>query len=279
MNKDLSIHLQNFPDVSFIESNQELTRDMDMIRDICATILFIRDQRNLRVRLPLNKVTLFNYGNAQKSLLNIKNSPFYQELIKDEVNVKNIEIVEIADQNKEIAQFKLQLNFKKIGAKLGPRMKEISTQAAQGNWQKISDNQIKIEDIILEDDDFEIKLIAQDQLSSAALPSNDCLVKLDINVTKDLEIEGIARDVIRFVQQSRKTANLDVSDHISLKILTTNQQIKEAIQTHEGNIKDQILAKDILIAANENQIDENSSHKFENNPEELDLKIGFSIAK
>ena len=68
MNKHSSVHLQNFPDVSFIEDNQELIADMDFIRDICSTVLFIRDQRNLRVRLPLNKVTIFNYGNKQQSL-------------------------------------------------------------------------------------------------------------------------------------------------------------------------------------------------------------------
>lgn len=276
VNKNLSVHLQNFPDISFIDDNQQLIKDMDLIRDICATILFIRDQRNLRVRLPLNEVTIFGY-NSLPSLDNIKNNFSYQDLIKDEVNVKNIKIVTIAGQNKDVAEFKLQLNFKKIGAKLGQKMKEISFEAAKGNWQKISDTQIKINDIILENDDFEIKLIAKDQLSSAALPSNDCVVLLDINITRELEIEGIARDIIRSIQQNRKEADLDVSNHIEVVLCSSNQEIIEAVKIHEKNIKEQILAEEILLVADENLL-KNYPHQFENKLEEIKLKIAFSTS-
>ncbi len=118
-----SVHLQNFPDISFIDNNEQLVSDMDIIRHICATALFIRDQKNLRVRLPLNKVTIFNYGSNKTSLLNIKTMESYQNLIKDELNVKNVEVIEIENENKDVAELKLQLNFKKIGVKFGAKMK------------------------------------------------------------------------------------------------------------------------------------------------------------
>jgi len=274
MSKNLSVHLQDFPSVDFIEDNTQLVTDMDIIRDICGTALFIRDQRNLRVRLPLNKITIFNYGNKQKSLQNIKNNQSYQDLIKDEINVKNIEVVEIEDKNKDIAEFKLQLNFKKIGAKLGAKMKEISNAAREGNWQKIADNKIKIGDVTLENDDFEIKLIAKDQESSAALPSNDCVIQLDTKLTRELEEEGIARDIIRTIQQNRKEADFNVSDRIKVGFYTQNNNFINAIKSFEQHIKEQTLANEINIADNENSIS-NYPHKFDNNIEEVTVKIGL----
>jgi isoleucyl-tRNA synthetase len=273
-NKNLSVHLQDFPDVSFIQDNDQLVADMDIIRDICGTILFIRDQRNLRVRLPLNEVTIYNYGNKQSSLQNIKNNKSYQDLIKDEVNVKNVQVIEIADQNKDVAQFKLQLNFKKIGAKLGPKMKEISAAANQGNWEKIDDKTIKIGDITLGEGDFEIKLIAKDQESSAALPTNDCVVKLDINVTKELEEEGIARDIIRMIQQNRKEADLDVSDRIKISFFSQNKQFTDVVKLHNSHIKEQTLANEITITNDESSITL-YHHTFDNNIEEVQIKIGL----
>lgn len=273
-NKKLSVHLQDFPDVSFIDDNKQLTTDMDIIRDICATILFIRDQKNLRVRLPLNKVTIYNYGNSQKTLQNIRSNESYQNLIKDEVNIKNIEVVEIADQNSDIAEFKLQINFKKVGAKFGAKMKEISQGAKQGNWERISDNSIKIGDVTLEDDDFEIKLIAKDKESSATLASNDCVIKLDIEITKELEEEGIARDIIRTIQQNRKAADFDVSDHIKVIFYSKNQQLVDVIRSHGQHIKEQTLANNIEVAADENLLSK-YSHNFDNDIEKVNVKMAL----
>ena len=270
-----SVHLQNFPDVSFIKDNDQLISDMDIIRHICATALFIRDQKNLRVRLPLNKVTIFNYGGNKASLLNIRTIESYQNLIKDELNVKNIEVVEIENENKDVAELKLQLNFKKIGVKFGAKMKEISKNANQGNWRKISENSIKIGDVILENDDFEIKLIAKDKNSSAALPTNDCVVQLDINVTKDLEDEGLARDIIRTIQQNRKSADLNVSDHIKVAIFSSNNRISDIIKSYDVNIKEQMLANTIEFIDNVNKIPD-YFHKFENNIDNIEIKISFN---
>jgi isoleucyl-tRNA synthetase len=277
MEKNLSVHLQNFPDTSFIDQNKQLIKDMDLIREICAAILFIRDQRNLRVRLPLNKVTIYNYGNNQESLSNIKKIKSYQDLIKDEVNVKNIEIITIVSEDEELAEFKLELNFKKIGSKLGSRMKEIGSQARLGNWQKITDNKIKISDIFLEGDDFSIKLIAKDKESSAPLPSNDCLVKLDLNITKELKDEGIARDIIRAIQQNRKDADLNVSDYIKILIITDNQEYAEVIDIFKGYIKEQTLSSEIKVSF-EKDLNNNYKFEFNNKIEETTLTIQLNMS-
>ncbi|MFM2200694.1 MAG: isoleucyl-tRNA synthetase, partial [Pseudomonadota bacterium] len=145
--RNISIHLQDFPNVDFIEEDQKLVCQMDLVRNICSQALSIRDHLNLRVRLPLASLTIIG-KNAQQFL-------DFKEIIADEVNVKQINILEDIGQYGEI---KLQINFKKIGSKYGSKIKDITQAMKQGDWQKITDNKILIADVELSDDDFELKL-------------------------------------------------------------------------------------------------------------------------
>lgn len=265
MNKNLSIHLQNFPDVTLFNNETELVANMDMTRQICSAALFIRDQNNLRVRLPLNQLKIIG-NNAAKILQ-------YKDIIAEEVNVKNVIIVqEIGD----LADLKLQINFKKVAGRLAKKIKEITIAAKENKWNKIADNKIEIAGEILVDDEFEIKLITKNQNNLAALPSNDCLVELDINVTKELEDEGLARDIVRAIQQNRKEANLDVSNHIKIAVFCDDSKILEIIKNHQNYIKDQTLTNEIKIGLSDDLV-KNYSHNFQNKIDNCQLKIGISL--
>jgi isoleucyl-tRNA synthetase len=264
MNKK-SIHLQNFPDVSSLPDEKDLTTNMDMVRDICSAALFIRDSQNLRVRLPLNKLTIIG-KNAEKML-------DFKDIIADEVNVKNIEIIcEIGD----LAEIKLQINFKKVGAKLGSKMKQITAAAKENNWEKMPNGKIKIANEILDNDEFEIKLITKNPQNTAALPSNDCLVELDTIITKKLEEEGLARDIVRAIGQNRKDANLDISSHIKITISSNHPEILSAVRNHKNYICQQTLSNEILTSQNLSDIS-NCKHRFENKIETRELSIGFDV--
>ena len=266
INRKISVHLQDFPDVSFLNGEKELVADMDLIRSICSIALSIRDNKNLRVRLPLKTLTVIG-KNAARIL------PF-KEIISDEVNVKSVEIKE---EISELAELKLQINFKKIGAKYGPKIKEITAATKSGEWKKISENEIEICGIKLVDDEFEIKLTTKNQdekkFAIMPLPTNDCLVQLDIEITKDLEDEGIARDIIRAVQQNRKDADLNISDHIKLQISSKNPRILEVAKSFENYIKTQVLADELKC------ISEKISAKFtfENKLDDGDLSVGIDL--
>ena len=268
IDRSISIHLQDFPDVDFIDSESQLINSMDLVRSICSTALAIRDNKNLRVRLPLQSLTII--GKDAKKIL-----PF-SEIIAEEVNVKEIKIVE------EISQFaenKLQINFKKIGAKFGAKIKEITNAIKEGDWQKINDKTIKIAGVELIDDDFELKLTTKniDEKKSAImpLPSNDYLVLLAIEITKELEDEGIARDIVRAIQQNRKDANLEITNHINLEIFSSNPRILEVALSFENYIKNQVLAENIKILAQKNT---NSSAKiFINQLDDGDLETTINV--
>jgi isoleucyl-tRNA synthetase len=214
---------------------------MDLVRSICSTALAIRDNKNLRVRLPLQSLTVIG-----KSANKIKD---FHEIIAEEVNVKEINFIEDISQ---FADLKLQINFKKIGAKFGAKIKEITQATKENNWQKIDDKTIEIAGIKLVDDDFELKLTTKNydekKLVINALPTNDFLVSLNIEITTELEDEGISRDIVRAVQQNRKDANLQITDHIELTIFSDNPRILAVAKNYSDYIKSQVLANNIIIS-------------------------------
>lgn len=266
-----SVHLQDFPDVSFLSDEKDLVANMDLVRSLCSVALSIRDHKNLRVRLPLKSLTLIGKNSAQ--IL-----PF-KEIIAEEINVKSVETKEeIAD----LAELKLQINFKKIGAKYGAKIKEITSAAKSGDWKKISEKEIEIAAgensyVKLVDDEFEIKLTTKNhdekKFAIQALPTNDFLVKIDIEITKELEDEGIARDIIRAIQQNRKDANLDISNKINLQLNSTNPRIIEVAKNFSSYICEQVLAENLECVSEKIS----AKFSFENKLDDGDLVVGISL--
>lgn len=245
-----SVHLQNIPDLSFIKSDNNLIENMDLIRNICSIALFIRDKYKLRVRLPLANLKIIS--KKTKAIAD------FVDIIKDEVNVKNIEF---SNEISKLAEFKLQLNFKKIGAKFGPKMKEISIAAKNNDWQKLDNGNIKIANEILSQDDFEIKLTTKDSEKIFPLPTNDCLIELDLNITEELENEGISRDIVRLIQQDRKEMDFDISDQINIRI-SCSDKLQKIILDNDNHIKNQTLGKKIDFSTLKNN-DNNFEHQIE----------------
>jgi isoleucyl-tRNA synthetase len=281
INRQISVHLQNFPEVAFLDDEKRLVADMDLVRTLCSVVLSIRDNKNLRVRLPLNKLIVI--GKKAARIL-----PF-REIIADEVNVKSIEIKE---EISDLAELKLQLNFKKIGAKFGAKIKEITKAAKCGAWKKIekvtgeeiageeiAGEEIEIAGVKLSADEFEIKLAGNNNYEkkfvTAALPNNDYLLQLDIEITKELEDEGIARDIVRAVQQNRKDANLNISEHIKFKIFSADSRIITVAKAFESYIKEQVLAEMVQFSTSLQELKDSAKFFYQNKLENGDLAIGI----
>jgi isoleucyl-tRNA synthetase len=115
--------------------------------------------------------------------------------------------------------------------------------------------------------EYELLLEPKDKKTSAPLSSNDALVVLDLNLTPELINEGLARDVVRMIQQARKDANLNVADRINLTLETSANII-----AFTDYIKDQTLASELKIGS------ASGSHVFENDLDGSKIKIGLSVA-
>ncbi|MCH9753996.1 MAG: isoleucine--tRNA ligase [Alphaproteobacteria bacterium] len=228
-----SVHLCDFPDVSKLTHNQELVSDIDKIREICTAALNIRNSHNIRIRQPLQELTIVGK--------NLKRLVKYFDLVKDELNIKNITL---SDEVDKYAKYNLKLNFKALSARLSKKMKDIIAASKRGEW-KIVDGQVSVAEEVLEPSEFDLTLESTEGRPSISLNSGDALVMLDTEISYKLELEGLARDFIRLVQQARKTADLHVSDQININI-SSDDKIIEAIKTFEDYVKEQTLSNEIL---------------------------------
>ncbi len=229
--KNISVHLQYFPDYQNITDNLTLTENMDLVRDICSSALFIRNENNLRVRLPLANLKVI----VQKDISN------FQDIIKDELNVKNIEF---SDNLKEFADFKLNINFQILGKRLPHKMKDIIASANAGMWEQ-KNNAILICGEELMPEECSVALvpkISEDNLFAQTLASNNGLIILDGKTTDALIQEGYARDAIRMIQSLRKDAKFNISDRIEIAILSESQDLLAAIENFKNMIEEQTLS-------------------------------------
>ena len=226
-----SVHLELFPDLSHIGDSKDLMDHMDIVRDICSTALFIRNKQNVRVRQPLQSIEVITKNSSGLS--------DFIELIKDEINVKE---VSFTNEVGEYASFKLSLNFPILGKRLPTKMKEIIAANKKGEWKLDSENKVEVSGEKLQDGEYNLDLVEKNPSDGMSnLPNNAGLINLNLDISEKLHLEGIARDIVRIVQQARKDAGLDISDLIALEI-DTNGITKDALVEFKSYIEEQTLS-------------------------------------
>lgn len=208
---------------------------MDRVRDICNAALSIRNTENIRVRQPLATLTIYRANLSG-------HRDYFASLIADETNVKEILF---KDDLEEVASLKLKINFPVAGKRLGGKMKDVGAAAKSGNWEKKPDG-IVVGGEKMEEGEYELLLESRIAKGTQPLSSNDALVVLDLNITPELAAEGLTRDIVRMVQESRKAANLDISDRIALTI-TAPAEINAAIEPNVGYLCEQVLATSLTL--------------------------------
>ncbi|MFV1010994.1 isoleucine--tRNA ligase [Wolbachia endosymbiont of Nasonia vitripennis] len=232
--KETSVHLADFPQLD--RYNSELIAKMDLVREICNAALSIRNMFNIRIRQPLGSMTIYH-----KSSCNFLEDE-YQEMVRDEVNVKALEIV---SELKEVASLELKLNFPVLGRKVPDKIKKLVQYVKEGKWKQVENEQIflgdETESYTMEKGEYELLLKANSEYS-AVFDNNKGVVILNTELNNELILEGLARDIVRLIQETRKQADFHISDRIRVTIKTEDEKIKEAINTWVEYIKDQTLA-------------------------------------
>ncbi len=256
-----SVHLCDFPNVSMISDEAQLLKDMDYVRHVCTAALAVRDNENIRIRQPLYALSIYSKPEAG---LNIAD---FSDLIRDELNVKNVVFSTELDN---VATLKLQINFPVAGKRLGKEMKTVAGAAKQGNWKE-ENGVVSAGDMALEEGEYSIQLEPKEAAGAQALSSNDAVVVLDLTITDELRHEGIARDVVRMVQQARKDADLLVSDRITLSV-TAGAEVEKAVHAHTDYIKEQTLAVALAV-----QNVEALPHRTKADIQGESVEIGFNL--
>lgn len=239
-----SVHLTNFPKVNEAMIDKELEERMELAQQVSSMVLGLRRKVQLRVRQPLSKLIVPILNDTMIHQLDaVKN------IILSEVNVKEIEYI---TDTTDVLIKKIKPNFKTLGPKYGKYMKQISALVGtmrQSDIFEMEKNgryvlQIGDEMIILGLEDVEI--LSEDIPGWLVANEGRLTVALDINVTKELKEEGIARELINRIQNLRKESDFDVTDKITLCI-GRHSEINDAVEHFSSYIASQVLAESIEL--------------------------------
>ncbi len=234
-----SVHLTDWPGEGELPADPELVAAMDGVREVCSVASSVRKANKLRVRLPLETLTVAGV-HAERL------APF-TSLIRDEVNVKDVILSTDTDT---YGRIELAVNARAAGPRLGRDVQKVIKAVKAGQWSE-ADGVVTVEPdgsagIVLQDGEFTRKLVAVSPDSTAELPGGSGLVVLDLTVTEPLEAEGWAKDRVRELQEARRAAGLDVSDRIALALAVPAERRAWA-ERHRELIAGEVLATSLDI--------------------------------
>jgi isoleucyl-tRNA synthetase len=262
-----SVHHCDWPEANEDTIDQNLLDQMALARQIASLGLGARGSANIKVRQPLARA-LANVGQGRKADL----SPELMAIVVDELNVKSLEFVQEAG---ELVAYKLQPNFKLLGPKLGKQMPAVKEALAEVDAGEVV---AKIEagenvtlnvggqDIEFEPDELLIQTEPAEGLAVAA--DKVVTVGIDIVITDDLAAEGMAREVVRRIQNMRKDAGFEISDKI-----TVYYQTEGALHRVFRDWDDYIMAETLAVAV-EHQLIPEAAFQRKEKIDGLDVMLG-----
>ena len=252
-----SVHLANFPGTNKQYIDHELEQQMRLAQDLTSLILSLRKKENIRVRQPLQKMMIPILNEQMKGQVEA-----IKELVLAEVNVKELEYM---SSDSGILVKRIKPNFKTLGPKYGKDMRLIAGAIAKFSAEDIKELEEKMHySLLIENQEIVIKLedveITTEDIPGWAVASiNGNTVALDISISKALQQEGLARELINRIQNLRKDIGLEVTDKIEIQ-LSASEELTLAINENLNYICSETLANRIEIVELE-ALEE--SHYFE----------------
>ncbi len=241
-----SVHLEDWPDAAAFPASPEIRLAMDAVREVSSVANALRKKESKRVRLPLPRLTV---ALAEADALGQ-----FEDILRDELNVKAVELVPLTEglaENYGISQ-RLAVNARAAGPRLGKQVQHVIAGAKAGVWS-VEDGVVVVDGVALVEGEYELTLEAGGvaEGTAIALLAGDGFVLLDTTTTPELEAEGLARDVIRAVQDTRKAAGFDVSDRIRLQLLFDDDDDARAVASafDAVQVAAETLALDFAVVA------------------------------
>jgi len=241
-----SVHLCSYPVADEGERDKMLEKEMSLTMKAVAMGRSLRANSNLKVRQPLKQYFIVDRNAEDRSILEAN-----ADIIREELNVKDVVVRSDED---DLVTYSAKANFKVLGSKLGKSMKEVAAKIQAFNSKVISDI-LENRERIIEYSQGQIGIKAEDIMvqrtekeNVKVLNEGELTVGYDTEITPELHSEGVARDIVRLVQTTRKDCSLEVSDHIRL-FIEGSPVVASSVGAFSEYIKKETLSDSITLGA------------------------------
>jgi isoleucyl-tRNA synthetase len=244
---EASVHHCRFPLVDESLIDAELSADMEALLRLISLGSAARNSVKIKVRQPLAELRVQPSSDRERRAVER-----LADQICEELNVKRVTLHDHAAA--PLLGHELHANMKQLGPKLGPRLHEV--QAVLGELSaevmvRLAEGvqagaAIELEcpggAVTLEPGD--VVVVSSAPEGWAGISDHGTQLILDVRVTEDLAREGMAREVVRHVQELRKQARLEMEDRIALWLTTESDALRAAIDAHKNYVCTETLAVD-----------------------------------
>ena len=239
-----SIHLLKFPVCDESRIDKELELRMELAQSITSMVLSLRKKEQIIVRQPLQMISIPVVDQQQKARIEA-----VKQLILDEVNVKELTFVE----GEGMLVKKVKCNFRTMGKKFGKQMKSVATAVDALSQDQISSLEkqgvlnLTLEDgavVTIEVEDVEI--FSEDIPGWTVANEGSLTVALDITITDELKNEGVARELIKRIQNLRKSSGFEITDRIEITV-SEHEELLAASAQYKDYICSQVLANSLTF--------------------------------
>jgi isoleucyl-tRNA synthetase len=239
-----SVHLAEFPKYNADLIDKSLERKMENAQTISSLVLSLRAKEKIKVRQPLQKIMIPVLDATQKEeILAVA------DLIKSEVNVKEIELL---DDASGILVKQIKPNFKALGPKFGKDMKLIASEIRDFNQEDIikiekeGSISVEINDKMINLETTDVEISSKDIEGWLVANAAGLTVALDVTINEELRKEGVARELINRIQNARKDTGLEITDKIKLTVLKV-EDLEESVIANEDYIKAETLTNELVF--------------------------------
>jgi isoleucyl-tRNA synthetase len=235
-----SVHLADYPQADESAIDETLERDMESAKQIVELARNVRNETGIKTRQPLSELIV--------SLDRDFDVAGYEDIVKDEINVKTITIQNTDSGFVDFA-FKLNLKVagKKFGKHVGPIQAYLKGLAAEQTRAVVGEGSLLFtsaegEALTITIDELLVEKQAKSGFASAS--GGGVTVALNTDITPELEQEGWVREVIRAVQDTRKKLDLPIEKRIDL-VLSVDAELQAALTTFDDVLRDNVLIQTV----------------------------------
>ncbi len=240
---DDSVHLRDYPAPLEDRIDAALEQNMAVTRTVVGLGRALRQTHDLRTRQPLRHVMVVTHDDAVRAAVEA-----HAELICEELNVRE---VQVRHDDADLAEVSLKPNYKTLGKRMGKRMKACAADVAGldraafdtlvgGGSIEVQGEALTLEDVI----------VTRTPKGDVVIESEgELTVALDTRLDDDLRQEGLMREVVSKLQRVRKDIGLDITDRVSLALVTDDDAMRSAVQAFEARVAEEVLATSIAFGA------------------------------